>query len=74
MLPFIHSYQIEPFTRRNILPIRATRATRNNVGLTKKFAIISFNVCPRKNKKQKQIIFLIKMNKKTAYQELMQLQ
>jgi hypothetical protein len=43
------SNQIEPFTRRNILPIRTIRATRNNVGLTKNLAIISPNVCPRTN-------------------------
>ena len=43
---FIHSSTSEPFINRNILPIRAIRTTRNNVGLTKNFAIISPNVCP----------------------------
>jgi hypothetical protein len=40
-------YQNKPLTRRNTRPTRATRTTRNNVGLTKNFAITSPNTCPR---------------------------
>ena len=37
----------KPLTRRRILPTRATRTTRNNVGLTKSLAINSPSTCPK---------------------------
>ncbi len=43
-------YSNKPLTRRNTLPTRATRTTRNNVGLTKNFAISSPNNCPKQSK------------------------
>ena len=71
---FIYSNWIEPLTRRNILPTRAIRATRNNVGLTRNLAIISPNVCPRNETFMTQIESSGKMSLETSYQEWMQLQ
>lgn len=40
---------LAPLTSRRIRPIRTTRTTRNNVGLTKKFAITSPRICSKKH-------------------------